>query len=119
MLFRSDPAVELPLGRSQHGIAYGLELRPLVPLGEGGFVGQRIADEEEKPEGAEAETAGSDGDALSLAREAFGLAPERIAAAQRLAEMQIKTAMILGARSAEPDAAIVSTATAIDAAICS
>ena len=39
----------------------------------------------------EAETAGSDGDALSLAREAFGLAPERIAAAQRLAEMQIKT----------------------------
>lgn len=39
----------------------------------------------------EAEKAGNDGDALALAREAFGLAPERIAAAGRLAEMQIKT----------------------------
>lgn len=38
----------------------------------------------------EAEKAGNDGDALALAREAFGLAPERIAAAGRLAEMQIK-----------------------------
>jgi HemY protein len=39
----------------------------------------------------EAEKAGNDGDALALAREAFGLAPERIASAGRLAEMQIKT----------------------------
>ena len=39
----------------------------------------------------EAEKAGNDGDSLALAREAFGLAPERIAAAERLAEMQIKT----------------------------
>ena len=38
-----------------------------------------------------AERDGSDGDALSLAREAFGLAPERIAVSSRLAEMQIKT----------------------------
>jgi HemY protein len=33
---------------------------------------------------------GADGEALSLAREAFGLAPERIAVALRLAEMQLK-----------------------------
>ena len=39
----------------------------------------------------EAEKAGNAGDSLALAREAFGLAPERIAAAERLAEMQIKT----------------------------
>jgi HemY protein len=38
-----------------------------------------------------AERAGSDGDALALAREAFGLAPERIAVSSRLAELQIKT----------------------------
>jgi HemY protein len=39
-----------------------------------------------------AEKAGNDVDASALAREAFGLAPERIAVAQRLAEMQIKSA---------------------------
>jgi HemY protein len=33
---------------------------------------------------------GSDGDAMALAREAFGLAPERIAVSSRLAELQIK-----------------------------
>jgi HemY protein len=33
---------------------------------------------------------GSDADAMTLAREAFGLAPERIAVASRLAELQIK-----------------------------
>jgi HemY protein len=33
---------------------------------------------------------GKDGEALGLAREAFGLAPERIAVASRLAELQIK-----------------------------
>ncbi len=38
-----------------------------------------------------AEKSGNDVDALALAREAFGLAPERIAVATRLAEMQIKT----------------------------
>lgn len=38
----------------------------------------------------EAEKAGSDADAVAFAREAFGLAPERIATAERLAEMQIK-----------------------------
>ena len=38
-----------------------------------------------------AEHDGSDGDALALAREAFGLAPERIAVSSRLAELQIKT----------------------------
>jgi HemY protein len=38
-----------------------------------------------------AERDGSDGDALALAREAFGLAPERIAVSSRLAEQQIKT----------------------------
>ena len=38
-----------------------------------------------------AERDGSDGDALALAREAFGLAPERIAVSSRLAELQIKT----------------------------
>jgi HemY protein len=37
------------------------------------------------------EASGLDGEALSLAREAFGLAPERIAVALRLAEMQLKT----------------------------
>jgi HemY protein len=37
------------------------------------------------------EANGLDGEALALAREAFGLAPERIAVASRLAEMQIKT----------------------------
>jgi HemY protein len=39
-----------------------------------------------------AEQAGQGGDALALAREAFGLAPERIAVAERLAELQIKAA---------------------------
>ena len=39
----------------------------------------------------EAEREGRTNDALALAREAFGLAPERIAATQRLAELQIKT----------------------------
>ena len=39
----------------------------------------------------EAEREGRTSDALALAREAFGLAPERIAATQRLAELQIKT----------------------------
>jgi HemY protein len=34
---------------------------------------------------------GHDNDAIGLAREAFGLAPERIAVASRLAELQIKT----------------------------
>jgi HemY protein len=38
-----------------------------------------------------AEQGGSDSDALALAREAFGLAPERIAVSTRLAELQIKT----------------------------
>jgi HemY protein len=38
-----------------------------------------------------AEHDGRDGDALILARDAFGLAPERIAVAGRLAELQIKT----------------------------
>jgi len=38
-----------------------------------------------------AERDGNDADALTLARQAFGLAPERIAVSQRLAEMQIKT----------------------------
>jgi HemY protein len=37
------------------------------------------------------EASGLDGEALSLAREAFGLAPERIAVTTRLAEMQLKT----------------------------
>ncbi len=37
------------------------------------------------------ETEGNDGDALTLAREAFALAPERIAVSRRLAEMQFKT----------------------------
>ena len=37
-----------------------------------------------------AEKDGSDGDAATLAREAFTLAPERIAVAERLAEMQFK-----------------------------
>src|SRR5471032_607554 len=37
------------------------------------------------------EASGLDGEALALAREAFGLAPERIAVALRLAEMQLKT----------------------------
>ena len=37
-----------------------------------------------------AERAGNEGDALALAREAFGLAPERIAVSSRLAELQIK-----------------------------
>jgi HemY protein len=37
-----------------------------------------------------AERDGSPADALALAREAFGLAPERIAVTQRLAELQIK-----------------------------
>jgi HemY protein len=37
-----------------------------------------------------AERDGQDGDALALAREAFGLAPERIAVTSRLAELQIK-----------------------------
>jgi HemY protein len=43
----------------------------------------------ERSRGSEA--SGLDGEALSLAREAFGLAPERIAVALRLAEMQLKT----------------------------
>lgn len=38
----------------------------------------------------EAERAGRDADAQALAREAFNLAPERIAATSRLAELQIK-----------------------------
>ncbi len=38
-----------------------------------------------------AEKDGSDTDAAMLAREAFALAPERIAVAERLAEMQLKT----------------------------
>jgi len=38
----------------------------------------------------EAEREGRASDALALAREAFGLAPERIAATQRLAELQLK-----------------------------
>lgn len=38
----------------------------------------------------EAEREGRASDALSLAREAFGLAPERIAVTQRLAELQLK-----------------------------
>jgi len=37
-----------------------------------------------------AEHDGNDADALALAREAFGLAPERIAVSSRLAELQIK-----------------------------
>jgi HemY protein len=37
-----------------------------------------------------AERDGNNADALAFAREAFGLAPERIAASQRLAELQIK-----------------------------
>jgi HemY protein len=37
------------------------------------------------------ENDGNDGQALAYAREAFGLAPERIAVASRLAELQIKT----------------------------
>ena len=37
------------------------------------------------------EASGLDGEALALAREAFGLAPERIAVTLRLAEMQLKT----------------------------
>jgi HemY protein len=43
----------------------------------------------ERSRGSEAN--GLDGEAMSLAREAFGLAPERIAVTSRLAEMQIKT----------------------------
>lgn len=39
----------------------------------------------------EAEKAGSHADALAFARESFALAPERIATAERLAEMQIKS----------------------------
>lgn len=39
----------------------------------------------------EAEKTGSDTDALTFAREAFAQAPERIATAERLAEMQIKS----------------------------
>jgi HemY protein len=38
-----------------------------------------------------AERDGNDADALALARQAFGLTPERIAVTQRLAEMQLKT----------------------------
>jgi len=38
-----------------------------------------------------AEGSGNDADAVSLAREAFALAPERIAVSSRLAELQIKT----------------------------
>ncbi|MDB5490040.1 MAG: hypothetical protein JWQ58_3755 [Reyranella sp.] len=38
----------------------------------------------------EAESEGRASDALALAREAFGLAPERIAVTQRLAELQLK-----------------------------
>lgn len=38
----------------------------------------------------EAEREGRPGDALALAREAFGLAPERIAVTRRLAELQLK-----------------------------
>ena len=38
-----------------------------------------------------AERDGNAGDALTLAREAFGLAPERIAVTRRLAELQIQT----------------------------
>jgi len=38
-----------------------------------------------------AERDGNDGDALALAREAMGLAPERIAVSRRLAEMQLKS----------------------------
>ena len=38
-----------------------------------------------------AEHDGNDSDALTFAREAFGLAPERIAVTSRLAELQIKT----------------------------
>jgi len=38
-----------------------------------------------------AEHDGQDNEALALAREAFGLAPERIAVSSRLAELQIKT----------------------------
>ncbi|HEX4510753.1 MAG TPA: tetratricopeptide repeat protein, partial [Burkholderiaceae bacterium] len=37
------------------------------------------------------EAEGHDGDALTLARDAFALAPERIAVSRRLAEMQLKT----------------------------
>jgi HemY protein len=43
----------------------------------------------ERSRGAEA--SGLDGEALSTAREAFGLAPERIPVTLRLAEMQLKT----------------------------
>lgn len=39
----------------------------------------------------EAERTGNEGDAMALAREAFGLAPERIAVSSRLAELQIKS----------------------------
>jgi HemY protein len=45
----------------------------------------------------ELERDGKDGEALGLAREAFGLAPERIAVASRLAELQIKAGQ--GARA--------------------
>jgi HemY protein len=38
-----------------------------------------------------AEKAGNDVDALALAREAFGLAPERVAVSRRLAEMQLRS----------------------------
>src|SRR5262249_57368544 len=38
-----------------------------------------------------AEHEGNNAEALGLAREAFGLAPERIAVSSRLAELQIKT----------------------------
>lgn len=39
----------------------------------------------------DAERDGNTGDALALAREAFGLAPERVAVTRRLAELQIKS----------------------------
>ena len=45
----------------------------------------------------EAEREGKDDDALGLAREAFGLAPERIAVSSRFAELQIKAGQ--GARA--------------------
>ena len=52
-----------------------------------------LPDDEQTPERdhrREAEHAGRASDALALAREAFGLAPERIAVTSRLAELQIK-----------------------------
>jgi HemY protein len=45
----------------------------------------------------ELERGGKDGEALGLARDAFGLAPERIAVASRLADLQIKAGQ--GARA--------------------